>query len=74
MDVGSLLAGEVALDQFVHLVERDQGADRPRRHRRAVGHEHLIGLLDDRPVAAAVVPGAPGWSRMPDMMPMQRSM
>ena len=28
VDVGSLLAGEVALDQFVHLVERDQRADR----------------------------------------------
>ena len=60
VDVGSLLAGEVALDQFVHLVERDQRADRLRRHRRAVGHEHLIGLLDDRPVAAAVVPGRTG--------------
>ena len=60
VDVGALLVGEVALDQLEHLVERDQRADGLLGECRAIGDEHLVGLLDDRPVAAAVVPGRTG--------------
>ena len=60
VDVGALLVGEVALDQLEHLVQRHQRADGLLGKRRALRDEHLVGLLDDRPVAAAVVPGRTG--------------
>ena len=74
VNVGAFLVGQVAFDQLVHLVERDQRSRSAWPPCRAIRHEHFVGLLDDRAVAAAVMPGAPGWSRMPDMMPMHRSM
>lgn len=56
VDIGASLVGQVALDQLKRLVERDWCADGLLGESGPFGHQHLVGLFDDRPVAAAVVP------------------
>jgi hypothetical protein len=60
MNVGAFLVGEVAFHQLEDFVQRHQGADGLAGKSRAIRHQHLVGLLDDRAVAAAVVPGSAG--------------
>ena len=55
VNIGALFIGEVTLHQLEHFVQCSQPANGLLGQGRPVGHEHLVGLLDDRSVTAAVV-------------------
>lgn len=55
VNVGASLVGQVALHQLEHLIERHERADWLAGEGRPVRHQHLVGLFNDCPVAAAVV-------------------
>ena len=60
VDIILLLGGEVALNQLVDTVQGDELARLGIGQPRAGTDEHLVGLLDDGAVAAAVVAGCAG--------------
>ena len=59
VNVSAFLVREVALHQLEYLVERHKCPNGLLGECRAIRHQHLVRLLDDRTVAATVMPWSP---------------
>ena len=60
VNVGPFLVREIPFHQLEHLVQSHQRPDGLLGECRAIRHQHFVRLLDDRPIAAAVMPRGTG--------------